>query len=172
MSVPKEYQQQDPVDVEGIEIFETRNEISTFPVSYQENTRTIPEGLTIKQASKFLKVSPNTIRAQIKAGELAACKIKGKRCEEWRVFPGIAPGDFQQDTSTLPEGFQTTRPSTDKLLELVERQSKELQAASCRIGYLESQLQERTKEVKLLEDRSRVPWYRRFWGWFTGSSVT
>lgn len=171
MSVPKDYQQQDPVDVEGIEIFETVSEISTLPTSYQETTKTVPEGLTIKQASKSLKVSPNTIRAQIKAGELAACKVKGKRGEEWRVFLGIAPGDIQQDTSKLPEGSQTTGPPADKLLELVERQSKELQAASCRIGYLESQLQERTREVKLLEDRSRVPWWRSAWRWFVGTSV-
>ena len=61
---------------------------------------------------------------------------------------------------------------TEKLLELVERQSKQLQDASCRIGWLESQLQEREKEVKLLTDsRHKAKWWQRIGRWLAERQI-
>lgn len=163
-------QHESAVDIEDIEIFEPANGIASAPVDYKHDTSTLPEGLTIKQASKVLKVSANTVRARIKAGELAACKVKGRRCEEWRVFPGIAPASIQQDTSTLPETLPNNIEMS-RLLDIIEAQSTKLEAASGQIGYLQAQLQTSREQMKLLEDRSRVPWWRRFWSWFAGVRV-
>ena len=45
-----------------------------------------PEGLTIREASAALGLSPTSVRGRIKAGELAAQEVPTTQGHEWRVF--------------------------------------------------------------------------------------
>lgn len=91
-------------------------------------------------------------------------------------------------------GGHSLATADNKLLEFFERQSKQIQAASCRIGWLESQLQEREQDVKLLPDlqaaaskaidqeeklarveleleRIKATWWYRVWCWLKVPTV-
>jgi len=116
----------------------------------------------------------STIRAKLRTGELQGVKVPGKHGFEWRVFPE----ECQKPISTVADERQHTA-SQDSLIDTVndlnhklQAANDKLQAAAFRNGYLESQLEASKETIKLLEDRSRVPWHRRFWGWFTGTSGT
>jgi len=166
--VQLDYQQQhqvDSIDVEGIEIFGSE---SGLEEGSQQLAKSLP-GLSIKEAAKVLGISPNTIRARIKSGELMAGKVKGATGEQWRVFVD-AP-----DKPLVPESVGSAEVS--RLLDIIEKQSELLAAQSGRletaagqIGYLQAQLEAGKETIKLLEDRQRVIWWRRAWAWFTGSS--
>lgn len=168
------YQQAEALDVEGIEIFEDVTGNDTFPKDNQEATSKLSAGLPIKDAARFLKVSPNTIRSRIKSGELAACKVKGPTGDEWRVFFGSLPTPPKQTTNALP----MDPPDQTRLLDLVEKQAAKLEVAAGQIGYLKSQLEEREREVeshkeqiKLLTDSQHQhhSWWRHFASWMGGS---
>jgi len=63
----------------------------------------------------------------------------------------------------------------DRLLNVIDKKltrrlhgSQNLEAATYRIGWLESQLQDREKEVKLLTDsQHKAGWWARFSSWFS-----
>jgi hypothetical protein len=64
----------------------------------------------------------------------------------------------------------------EKLLAAMERKEHELQAASGQIGWLRAKLEERETEllqkdqtIKLLEDKQKLPWWRRTWCWFVSA---
>ncbi|MGI0133800.1 MAG: helix-turn-helix domain-containing protein [Candidatus Micrarchaeaceae archaeon] len=174
------YQHTDAIDVEGIEIFGSQSGFGKLPGSYQQPTNTLPASLSIKDAAKFLRVSSNTIRARIKSGELSAGKVKGKTGEQWRVFIGNPPEGYQDHTNTSPESL-SIHSSTElsRLLDLVEKQSARLEAASGQIGYLKSQLEERVLElqtsheqIKLLTDSQyKAGRWRSFWRWLLGNTT-
>lgn len=166
--VQLDYQQQhqvDSIDVEGIEIFGSE---SGLEEGSQPLAKTLP-GLSIKEAARFLGVSPNTIRARIKSGEVMAGKVKGPTGEQWRVFVD-AP-----DKALVQESVGSAEVS--RLLDIIEKQSGllaaqsgKLETAAGQIGYLQAQLEAGKETIKLLEDRQSVGWWRRAWNWFTGSS--
>lgn len=73
----------------------------------------------------------------------------------------------------------TEGQQTNRLLDMIENLQRQvnagqnqLQAASYRNGYLEAQLQEREKEIKLLTDSQSKHrrWWHRFASYFNGSS--
>ena len=56
------------------------------------------------------------------------------------------------------------------LIGLLNDRDHKLEAASYRIGYLESQLEERDRAIKLLTDSQHQPsWWTKFKSWFMGS---
>ncbi len=130
---------------------------------------------SISKASRLLQIPYTTLRRQVKEG-----KFKTQTGPDGKTL-------LLLDTYLQPTGGQTVADSIhlatgggqvlataanigqpDKLLELIERQSKQLQDASCRIGWLESQLQEREKELKLLTDsQHKQGWWPRLRNWFT-----
>jgi hypothetical protein len=64
------------------------------------------------------------------------------------------------DTKDLNDLSSLVREQANKLLE----QSEKLESASYRIGYLESQLQAREEQIKLLTVSKRS-----WWSWFVGA---
>ncbi len=167
------YQHAVMADVEGIELFEATRLVNNSPIPYQEPTNTLPAGLSIKDAARVLGISSNTVRARIKSGEISACKVKGPTGEQWRVFIGNPSGDYQQLTNTLPIASQNNiNIEISRLLDMIEKQSVKLEAASGQIGYLKSQLEEREREletsqeqIKLLTDsQHKKGWWARLKG--------
>lgn len=45
------------------------------------------ETISIKEAAEILDVSPKTIRAMLKRGDIRAEKAQGRHGEEWRIYP-------------------------------------------------------------------------------------
>ena len=165
------YQPSDPIDIDEIEIFETASAVGKSPEGYQQPHKSLPIGLSIKDAARVLGISPNTVRTRIKSGELSAGKVKGQTGEQWRVFIGNLPTGYQQSTSSLPIEPQTgINTEVSRLLDIIERQGAKLEAASGQIGYLKSQLEEREKEVMLLSDNQKRPWFRRLVQWLKRQS--
>lgn len=164
-----------PVDVEGLEEF--FDPVGGQSVASGQQTLTTDGQVvaTVSEASRLLQIPYSTLRRQVKQGKFET--VTGADGKPRVVLPddlataGGQPVASIQETAT--SGGQTVATAqADRLVELVERQSKELQAASCRIGWLESQLQEREKEIKLLTDseHKKVVWWRSAWAWFVGTS--
>jgi|EBPBiocorrection_1091918.scaffolds.fasta_scaffold106665_2 excisionase family DNA binding protein len=150
------------VEIDGFEIFETESHSDNLLTSYYQAGNNPSQGLTIKEACAFLKVSDSTLRGRIKRGEISATKVKTTTGEQWRVFPGgLVTGSYQ------PVNTLVTTPATpsqdNELLALLSAKTERLEAAMMEIGSLRAQLQASQEKTQLLEDRSRVPWWRRFW---------
>lgn len=83
--------------------------------------------------------------------------------------------DDYSDQSTR-ETLNWMRDKLDDKDSKIETLTKELMAAQYRNGYLESQIQTTTEQVKLLTDREREQakpdpsWWSKFSTWFMGSS--
>jgi len=124
---------------------------------------------TISEASRLLQIPYSSLRRQIKQGKFKT--LTGADGKPRVLIEATAATTASQMVATAFQAATTSgqpmaSPDLTKLLELVERQSKELQGASCRIGWLESQLQEREKEIKLLTDsQHKSQWWRRAWSW-------
>jgi len=176
------------VDVDGLEdVFEADVELSeqgskhgsnTVPAGYQQGA-----SMSLKAACRHYKLSASTLRAKIKNGEIPAQKIQGSNGPEWRVFPtepsfqGSSQQGAEQGSNTVPAGYQgVAAPELNRLLDLIEKQAAKLETASGQIGYLQSQLEERDKNIserdshiKLLTDSQHKPgWWNRFSSWFLG----
>lgn len=68
------------------------------------------------------------------------------------------------DAATLQNNFSK---EMDKHLELIKQLQEQVQAASYRNGYLESKLEEREKDIKLLTDsQHKSSWWSQFSRWF------
>lgn len=169
MGQPKLVTQNDPVEVDGLEEFFIESE--TVTPQEQVVHATPPRGLTFKEACTFYGLKATALRVRIKSGEIAAEKIEGVNGPEWRIYP-TAPKRAHAATPAAP----VRDPSETMLLQLVQdMQNKldsanhQLQAATYRNGYLESQLESKELQIKLLTDSQpkRTGW-SRFWSWFTG----
>ena len=115
-------------------------------------------GITFREAGLRLGISEKTLRARIKAGEIHAWQVEGKRGKEWRVrLPevreeGREPEGEGRDLSRSPhpEGREQGRdearspsgPSDAIFRELLHRHEE----ATVRLGYLQAQ----TDQVKML----------------------
>jgi hypothetical protein len=128
---------------------------------------------TISKASRLLQIPYTTLRRQVKEGRFKTqTGPDGKTLLLLDTYLLSSGGQMVADSIHLATGGGQVLATADnvgqpdKLLELIERQSKQLQDASCRIGWLESQLQEREKELKLLTDSQYKPgWWPRLKSW-------
>lgn len=124
---------------------------------------------TISEASRLLQIPYSSLRRQIKQGKVktqAGADGKPRVIIEGSVATMAGQSVATASQAATTAGQPVANPDLSKLLELVERQSRQLQDASCRIGWLESQLQEREKEVKLLTDsQHKRRWWQRVWSW-------
>jgi hypothetical protein len=165
--------QNDPLTIDGLGEFFDTSETVTQPL--RDGDAAPPRGLTFKEACTFFGLKPTALRVRIKSGEISAEKIEGVNGPEWRIYPA------QPSRNPSAHIAQPLRgPEANKLLEIIqELQTKldtanhQLQASSYRNGYLESQLQEREREVKLLTDeRQRGGRWERLKRWFSGRDGT
>ncbi len=166
----------DTATVDGLD---TLFELETDPVtavapdvmSSPEITADTINTWTLSEAADELNASTRTILRKLKKGTLQGYKIIGSNGPEWRIYPidtqDIAPSPIKTYVQTVTPDDQGSADSTHdtnlkSLLKVLESQAEQLKAASCRIGWLESQLQEREKEVKLLTDGQHKPsWWHR-----------
>lgn len=137
---------------------------------------------TVDDAIRHLGVTRRTILRKLKNGELVGYKVPGPFGQEWRIHPVDKGGDFTGDLAppSLSSGDQPVSPPDSGLVDEFRRQilelktenqtlQKELQGAHWRNGYLESQMLEREKEIKLLTDSQRkVGMWRRICKWLAG----
>jgi hypothetical protein len=151
------YQHADVVEVEGIELFEPQSQFSESLPSLPNEVTKPTRGLPIKEAARVLGISANSVRAKLKSGELSGCKVKGPTGEQWRV-------ELAKVTSEPTKTIELA-PSAEilRLLDIIEKQNSRLEAASGQLGYLQAQLENSRETVKLLEDRTKCPWWRRLW---------
>ncbi len=160
------YQHVDVVEVDGIELFESDSVFSeSLPSLPNEPTKTTKD-LPIKDAARVLGISHNSVRAKLKSGELSGYKVKGPTGERWLVKVTKATSELTKANNEAVE--QTLAPEVSRLLDIIEKQearldkqSMRLEAASGQIGYLQSQLENSKETIALLEDRSKVSWWRR-----------
>lgn len=133
---------------------------------------------TILEAANTLKVSPSTIYRRIKSGkyqtittndgvikvllprnalqkdvDASQCVADDSQCVAIDSQCVADANHASTDVATLTKG----------LLEMAQK----LEAATYRVGWLESQLQERDKEIKMLTDsQHHQNWWARFASWF------
>lgn len=156
------------VDVEGIELFGSGSQSDTPVQGYYQSSDSPLPGLSIKEACAFYKLSESTIRGRIKRGELPFTKVKGRFGEQYRVFPDRVVTPLYQTSTSLVTAHQSNQ-ETSQLLELLEKKTEKLEAAMMEIGSLKAQLMTKEETIRLLEDRSRMPWWRRLWRVLQGS---
>lgn len=158
------YQHAEVVEVEDIEIFESVSQLAESLPSLPDEATKPTRGLPIKEAARILGISTNSVRAKLKSGELSGCKVKGPTGEQWRVELTKVTSETTKLTNE-PTKTRELAPSGEvsRLLDIIERQASKLEAASGQIGYLQSQLENSRDQIKLLEDRRKSPWWRRFW---------
>ncbi len=149
------------VDIEDIEIFETESGSDSLLTGHYQAGNNRAEGLTIKEACAFYKVSESTIRGRLKRREISATKVKTPTGEQWRIFPEGSLTDHYQPINTLVT-TPTPQPADNSIVELLKAKTERLEAAMMEIGSLKAQLVASQEKSRLLEDRSKRPWWRRF----------
>ncbi|NJL73191.1 MAG: helix-turn-helix domain-containing protein [Candidatus Competibacteraceae bacterium] len=139
--------------------------------------------VTVTQAAAALNKSERTIQRYIKAGKLESREELGGKL--FVLLPTTAdtvsvvsptfadmshevqaPADTRHDAADIHVG---TVPIAElnKHLELIKELQNQVQAAAFRNGYLESKLEERDREIKLLTDSQHKPsWWQRFKAFF------
>lgn len=154
--------------VDGLE--EIFIESETVAQPFREGDATLPRGLTFKEACDYFALKPTALRTRIKSGEITAEKTEGINGPEWRIYPA-QPSRNPSGHFTQP--LRGTEP--DKLMEMIQdlqskldKANQQLQAASFRNGYLESQVDSHKEQIKLLVDsqHNNHPWWHRFGSWF------
>ena len=125
--------------------------------------------VSVQEAAKLLAITERSVWRRIRAKRLHSKQHNGK------TFVLVPSADVSVTRHDAPTEMSVTttddKPVTEVagLLELLREKDRELQAAVFRNGYLESQLEERQKEVKLLTDsQHRGSWWRRFGAWWMG----
>ncbi len=125
----------------------------------------------IADASRLLGIDRRYTLRLVHMGKLAGCKDSDGR---WRVSIesinsrlGLAQSEAHPAQDQAQSEAQAEAQELDSFKDrlLIELQSK-VEALTWRNGYLESQLQERDKEIKLLTDsQHKSGWWARFCSW-------
>lgn len=148
------------------------------------------EGVPVPEAAKLLGLSVKTVKDRLRKGTLAGFKQRDKFGERWLVsldqnslvVPGttgeyqvaptdemalVLPGSPTEPLPVAPTKEPIPTPDLTALVELLEKKDRELQAASCQIGYLRAQLESKDEQIKLLTDsQHRQGWWAKFSSWF------
>jgi len=98
-------------------------------------------GLTVEHAAGRLQVSERTIHRRIKQGKLQAHKVNTPRGQVWCVH--LDSMSVMED-SALPAG------ETLELVRLVDRLSRDNQQLAGQVGFLQSEIQQRDRQIALL----------------------
>lgn len=181
----RDYQSVQPSVTEGLDDLFTEGVPRELPVA-------VPEGLPVEDAALRLGLSERAILKRLRRGTLKGFKVPAKRGEKWLVDPAALPAvegvpleiealpvglpDLEDEAILPSQGLPAGVPSgVEQLVGLVQdlqakldKANDQLQSANFRNGYLESKLEEREKEIKLLTDGQHKPgWWARFKNWCT-----
>lgn len=178
----RDYQQLDPASTEGLaELFADHE-------NHQESTdsRLI---LTVAEASVHLRKPISTIYRRVKAGKFETLQgddgvlriaLPADNFNENQVITTFSIDEKQKSQLILigSQGPESDNHSVnlaqaaelDRLIELLAEKDRKLEAATYRVGYLESRLEDRESQIKLLTDsQHKGGWWARFSSWFFGS---
>jgi hypothetical protein len=184
----RDYQTVEPPTTEGLEDLFTQGVPEGLPLGVPQG---LPEGLPVDEAALRLGLSERAVLKRLRRGTLKGFKVPAKRGEKWLVsLEGLPAGptegvpveveglpDLEEEILFAPQGLPEGVPSgVEQLVSLVQdlqakldKANDQLQSASFRNGYLESKLEERDKEIKLLTDsQHKGSWWADFKKWFFG----
>ncbi len=142
--------------------------------------------LTVSEASVHLRKPISTIYRRIKAGKFKTQSgndgtlriiLPNDSSSETQAITTVPLGENQKASLTIGDShdFESENQSVkvfttadfDRLLELVAEKDRKLEAATYRVGYLESRLEDRESQIKLLTDNQHKPgWWAKFSSWF------
>lgn len=134
-------------------------------------------GYTVAEAARRLGIPYTTFYKQVKAGKHETVsgpdgKPRVLIEDTERDSPGVSPGYAFSQGVTEGVSLSTEGVSEAYHLKIIEQLSAKLEGANYRIGWLESQLSEREKDVeelKLLTDSQHKPGlWARFKKWCAG----
>jgi hypothetical protein len=129
------------------------------PVAVSESKQT-GDMWTFEEAIRKLGITRRTAFRKLKKGELTGYKLEGPYGPEWRIYPVELTGDSGECHVTTP-----VIPEVNTQY-LIEQLQAKLEGATYRIGYLESKLEERDSQIKLLTDsQHKTGWWDRFSSW-------
>lgn len=167
----------DKATVDGLDtLFDlgTSNDMTVTPdvISSSEITADSIDTWTLLEAADELNVSTRTILRKLKKGELQGHKIVGLNGPEWRIYPvdtqDMTPSPIKIPVQTVTPDDKGTVDTTfdtnfQALLKVLESQAEQLKAASQVIMYQKEQLEEKDKQIRLLEDsqHKKDDWWSR-----------
>jgi hypothetical protein len=164
--------------IEGLDdLFVDVTEVQLHATATQLNATA--RSCTVKEASDWLGVPTSTIYRRIKAGkypvvgndengaQIITVQLHATAPQLKTQLRAVAPQSNAVETQLHAVAAES---GSDKSLTALIEMSKKLEAANYRIGWLESQLQERETEVKLLSDsQHNLGWWARFTKWCAGT---
>jgi len=151
-------------------------------------------GLTVEHAAGRLQVSERTIHRRIKQGKLQAHKVDTPRGQVWCVHLDSMSGmddnirqraSLTVDTPAVMEDSALPVGETLELVRLVDRLSRDNQQLAGQVGFLQSEIQQRDRQIALLmapkdepadvtprtepempavPDPKHRPWWKRLFG--------
>lgn len=187
----RDYQTLITATTEGLEDLFEPEVVAATQVLPKQGLPSDHQGLAVEEAANALGVSARTVIKRLRKGTLAGFKVQDKFGDKWVVSPEAISGAPLVEVEQGPgaphhsheDGPGPTHVgpgehhdlSMQRLLDIVERQSKELQAAHWRNGHLETRvadLEEQTRiqndHIKLLTDsQHKTGWWVRFTKWCT-----
>lgn len=189
MSEPaREIEITEPVSVDGLDqLFDTTHNsaqgaeqgtLISIANGYEQGAHVAlcdPDHWTLQTAAEQLTLSVATIRRRLSKCQLQGYKVQGINGPEWRIIPPAK--DHTVDQGHLDQLVEhPDQPVISVLLtrlsdveSQLKQAQKDLQGASWRNGYLESQLENQREEIKLLTDSQHKPkWWHRIRSWFAG----
>ncbi len=184
----------DSTSVEGMDEVFCSSEEGAITSEHSEEPEiigsSISELLNTEDAAKRLGISSRAVINRLKAGTLPGKLVQGKYRKEWRVFWNEVPKTSEETTEIKIENSEPSEDAAQKvpeefgsgsersevssestailgLLDQNKRLMDQLNALTYRNGYLESKLEEREREIKLLTDsQAKQSWWARFGSWF------
>jgi excisionase family DNA binding protein len=170
----RDYQSFQPATTEGLEDLFEPEIIGATQVLPGEGLPSDHQGHPVEEAAKLLGVSVRTVIKRLRKGTIAGFKVQEKFGEKWVVSSEALIGAPLGPPGEGLPGDHQGHP-TERLLDIIERQAKELQAAHWRNGHLETrvqdleeQIQMQTHHIKLLTDsQHKSGWRERFRSWFS-----
>ncbi len=142
--------------------------------------------LTVAQASAHLRKPISTIYRRVKAG-----KFKTQQAEDGTlriILPtdnnpeaqvitthsrdetqnqNVIIDDSRSENGETQQARKISSAEFVRLLELIAEKDRKLEAATYRVGFLESRLEDRESQIKLLTDsQHKGGWWAKFSSWF------
>jgi len=153
---------------------------------YETSPLSSGEPVPISVASFLLGLPAAAIKQQVKEGSRRGFRAKTKKGKKWFLDPAEI-ADCQNTTlesdsissvvilennvSRPPSKPAASRAGSDKQIEMIRELQAKLEALTFRNGYLEAQLSESERQIKLLADSQKEPTqggWNRFWRWMLG----
>lgn len=179
-----------PVDASQVEL------VREVGAAGSVDVRELDGYVSVEDAAALIGISVRAVQKRLKRGTLNGTKTKHGSAERWLVevsclpvpkadasIEPSAPNDDTMDAPILelvreaganapaevrePDASKDFSPQEDYRDKMIKDLQNQLQAASWRNGYLESKLEERDNQIKLLTAAPYNPsWWQRFKAFF------